>query len=396
MIIPISLLIGGSFHNFMKKYLYAVGIIVFVLVSIFFSGFSFAKPGEDVRGNKRVVAHSREDAERAVQSGCALVRKVKDLHALVCRKETADVLSFEEDVRVFAIDAGANTQIKADLVQAAGNTGAGRKVVVIDTGYNYLHPELSSSFLGGKDFVNNDDDPMDDNRHGSHVAGIITADGINAQAKGVAPGTGVLAAKVLDAAGAGYFSDVVAGIYWAIDGPDGIADTADDFHPDAINLSIGTAQPSVYKGFCDSTLPDLTAAIKHAVESGTVVVVAAGNEGRAGVSLPGCISYSTTVGAVDSADKIASFSGQGKAVDIVAPGVNIFSSVLGSAYQSLNGTSMATPMVAGVVALVKSAHPAYSPASVENALFTSAKRLGRIGKDSTYGWGRVNAQGAVK
>ncbi|VVB87752.1 Halolysin [uncultured archaeon] len=296
------------------------------------------------------------------------------------------------------MDTGVNRQIRADLVQASGNNGTGRKVVILDTGYNYNHPELSSSYLGGKDFVNSDNDPMDDNGHGSHVAGIITADGVYPPAKGVAPGTGIIAGKVLDASGSGYFSDIVAAIYWAVDGPDGIPNTADDFNADAISLSLGSSPPYTYKGFCDSATKetsDMTTAIKYAVNRGVVVVVAAGNSGSSGVSIPGCISYSTTVGAVDSSDKIASFSGIGNAVDITAPGVNILSAWLGSDYAYASGTSMATPVVSGTVALIKFAHPDYTVAQTQDALFKSAKDLGISGKDSTYGWGRVDAYGAA-
>ncbi|TSC78191.1 MAG: subtilisin [Parcubacteria group bacterium Gr01-1014_29] len=380
----------------MKKIIYAVVIFSCIVFGIFsVTGQAAYSQGKKTsEEGKRVIAHSEADAHKAVEQGCRIVRKIKTLHAVVCSEKTADILGFEEDVRVFATDAGANHQIGADTVQAGGNTGAGRKVVVIDTGYNYLHPELASSYLEGKDFVNGDDDPMDDNGHGSHVAGIITADGINPQAKGVAPDAGIIAGKVLDAAGSGFFSDVVAGIYWAIDGPDGIASTSDDFHPDAINMSLGTARPYVYKNFCDSVLPDVTAAIQYARQRGTAVVVAAGNSGSAGVSIPGCVSYSVTIGAVDALDKIASFSGRGNAVDLTAPGVSIFSSYPGG-YATLSGTSMATPMVSGVIALLKAAQPTLSESAVESKLFKTAKDLGRRGKDPTYGWGRVNAQATV-
>jgi subtilisin family serine protease len=280
-------------------------------------------------------------------------------------------------------------------VQASGNTGSGRKVVVLDTGYNYNHPELSSSYLGGKDFVNDDDDPADDNGHGSHVAGLITADGVDPKAKGVAPAAEIIAGKVLAANGGGYFSDVVAAIYWAVDGPDGIAGTEDDFNADAISMSLGTSQPYTYKGFCDSVLPDLTNAIKYARDRGVIVVVAAGNSGSSGVSIPGCISYSTTVGAVDSKDKVTTWSGKGSALDITAPGVSLYSCWLGSDYKTASGTSMATPVVSGTVALIKSAHPEYSVSQIEDALFKTAKDLGKAGKDTSYGWGRVDAYGAV-
>lgn len=341
----------------------------------------------------RVISNRAEETEQAISLGCVVLREVKTLRALKCPKEVAETLSLKEDVRVFAQDSGANIQIGANLVQTGGNTGAGRKIAVLDTGYNYLHPELSSSYLGGWDFVNNDNDPMDDEGHGSHVAGIITADGINPKAKGVAPDAGVVAGKVLDLNGSGYFSDVVAAIYWVIDGPDGIYGTGDEFGVDAINLSLGTAK--TYRGFCDGVLPDLTNVISYAKSKGTLIVVAAGNNSR-GVSIPGCISYSTTVGAVDKYDKVAYFSGRGNAVDISAPGVSIFSSILNTNYASWSGTSMATPMVSGVVALIKSAHSAYISSQVENALFSTAKDLGRRGKDIDYGYGRVDAVGAVK
>ncbi len=393
-----------------KKYLVAVTILAtaFVLAGVVSARVVIDKSD----AHKRVIAHTEEEISKAVSLGCKVVRDAKTLKALSCPQGVAESLSLAEDVRVFALDdekvgvlrgsqssatsASANQQIGADTVYASGNTGIGRKVVVLDTGYNYLHPELVSSDLGGKDFVNNDNDPMDDNGHGSHVSGIITADGIDPNAKGVAPDAGVIAGKVLNASGSGYFSDVVAAIYWAVDGPDGIYGTGDDFGADAINMSLGTSKPYVYKGFCDGVLPDLTNAIKYAVQKNVTVVAAAGNSGNPGVSIPGCISYSTTVGAVNSSDIVASFSGRGNALDITAPGVNIYSSVLRSAYATWSGTSMATPMISGVVALMKYIHSDYTQSQVENKIFTTAKDLGKIGKDTSYGWGRVRADIAVQ
>lgn len=395
--------------NFRK---YLVTVVVLVAVFVLIGTVSAQKVVDKGDLHKRVIAHSEEEVNKAVSSGCKIVREAKTLKALSCPQVVAESLSLAEDVRVFALDdekvgvlrgpqpnvasASANQQIGATIVHNNGNTGSGRKVIVLDTGYNYLHPELISSYLGGKDFVNNDNDPMDDQGHGSHVSGIITADGVNPSAKGVAPDAGVIAGKVLDKNGSGYFSDVVAAIYWVVDGPDGVPGNIDDFGADAISLSLGTGAPYVYKDSCDGVLPDLTNAIKYAVQKNVTVVVAAGNSGGAGVSIPGCISYSTTVGAVDSKDKVASFSGRGNALDITAPGVNIYSTILGSAYASWSGTSMATPMITGVIALVKNAHPAYTQSQVENKLFSTAKELGKFGKDKDYGWGRVRADEAVK
>lgn len=400
-----------------KKYLVAIVALVAVLIiteTVSAQGFVDKK-----FSHKRVIAHTEEEVSNAVSLGCKVVRETKTLKALHCPRGAVESLSLADDVRVFALEseeeevdvsglsqvriksANANQQIGADIVHNNGNVGSGRKVVVLDTGYNYLHPELSSSYLGGKDFVNNDDNPMDDHGHGSHVAGIITADGIDPNAKGVAPEAGIIAGKVLDETGSGYFSDVVAAIYWAVNGPDGAYGTStlginDDFGADAVNLSLGTGAPYTYKGFCDGVLPDLTNAIKYATQKNITVVVAAGNSGNSGVSIPGCVSYSTTVGAVNSNDKVASFSGRGNSLDITAPGVSIYSSVLGNLYAAWSGTSMATPMVAGVTALIKNAHPAYTRSQVENRLFSTAKDLGKSGKDKDYGWGRVRANLAVQ
>ncbi len=372
-----------------------VGLVVLLLaVSAAFA----ASAQSNGHGKVRVIAHTDKEVSGALEKGCEMVRDAKTLKALICPEDAASSLGLQEDVKVFAVDSVANTKIRADLVQSSGYDGTGRKVVILDTGYNYYHPELISSYLGGYDFVNKDSDPMDDNGHGSHVAGIITADGIDPSAIGVAPGTGIISGKVLDASGSGYFSDVVTAIYWAVNGPDGVYGNADDFNADAISLSLGTSPPYTYKGYCDTVLPDLTNAIKYALDHGVIVVVAAGNSGTSGVSIPGCISYSTTVGAVDGSDKVASFSGRGNAVDITAPGVGIYSSVgVGgySEYESWSGTSMATPMVSGTIALIKSAHPGYTVSQVQNALFKTAKDLGTTGFDTSYGWGRVDAFAAV-
>ena len=368
-----------------KKYLVVLFIFFLVL------GISIQTTAKE---QKRALVE-KKDTNLALEQGCKLVKGLKHVDILNCEEGVISSLNLQEDLPVFALDANANTQIRANLVQDAGNTGVGRKVVVVDTGYNYLHPELSSSYLGGYDFVNNDNDPIDDNGHGSHVAGLITADGINSNAKGVSPNTGIFAAKVLNSAGSGYFSDVIESIYWSVDGNDGIYGTSDDLNADAISMSLGTSSPYTYKGYCDNVLPSLTNAINYAVSKNVNVVSAAGNSGNAGISIPGCISNSITVGSVDGTDKIVSFSGRGKALDVVAPGVSLLSSWLGSSYVTASGTSMATPVVSGTVALIKYQHPTYTVTQVRNALIKTAKDLGKRGFDTSYGYGRVDAYSAV-
>lgn len=382
-------------YHSMKKYLISLCIAVIVLAGVVSATYADRNEGDN-QGPRRILARSESDAAVAEGAGCRLARRTHALRAYVCSRQAADALGFPEDIRVFAHDVNANTQVKANLVHGAGNTGAGRKVAVIDTGYNHLHAELFSSYLGGIDYVNNDNDPFDDNGHGSHVAGIITADGVSANAKGAAPDAGVVAVKALDVNGSGWFSDIIAGIYWVVDGPDGLATTSDDWNVDAINMSLGTGAPYLYKGFCDTVYPEMTSAIQYAKNRGTLVVVAAGNSGRTGVSLPGCISHSTTIGAVDSKNKIARFSGQGGAVDLVAPGVNLYAPVLGSGYATWSGTSMATPVVSAVAALARYAHPAWTPAQIESAMFLTAQDLGTVGKDKVFGWGLINAWTSVQ
>src|SRR5699024_2793151 len=168
-------------------------------------------------------------------------------------------------------------------------TGEGMTVAVIDTGVDYTHPDLGEGFgtdekvIGGYDFVHNDNDPMDDNGHGTHVAGIIAANG---QLKGVAPDASIMAYKVVDEKGYGQVSDIIAAV-------DAAADTENPNRADVINMSLGLPE--------DESVP-LALAAENAVESGVVVVVSAGNNGPdyQTVTSPGGADGVLTVGASTS------------------------------------------------------------------------------------------------
>ena len=243
--------------------------------------------------------------------------------------------------------------------------------------------------IGGYDFSNDDADPMDDHGHGTHVA--ATAAG-NGSLKGVAPDAKILAYKVLNAYGSGSMSDVIAGIERAVN------DSAD-----IISLSLGS-----------SGNPDdpTSVAVDNAVDAGVVVVVAAGNSGPYAQTImsPGTARNAITVGATDDSDIIADFSSRGPVVwgnssiikpDVVAPGVEICAAQYGSAWSdslcidnehvSISGTSMATPHVAGLSALMLQAYPGWSPADVKSAIMGSAIDLGY--DMATQGAGRVDALG---
>lgn len=262
-------------------------------------------------------------------------------------------------------------------------TGRGVRVAIIDTGIDYTHPDLGGGFgpgykvAGGYDFVNNDFDPRDDNGHGTHVAGIVAANG---RLKGVAPDARLVAYKVLGADGGGKSSDIIAAIERAAN-PDG--NPATDDAVDVINLSLG--------GPGDADGPD-SQAVDAAVALGVVVVAAAGNSGPAyqTVGAPGVARQALTVGASDKHDELAAFSSRGPLPgswaikpDVLAPGVAITSTVpvtgpLGhpGGYENLSGTSMATPHVAGSAALLEQLHPDWAPGQIKTALMNTALDLG--------------------
>jgi subtilisin family serine protease len=366
--------------------------VVAVLITGTLTPMSFAQ--NPSVNNVRVIAQDGPELSNAFEKGCKLVRDIGSLNALICTPEVARSLGLAKDIRVHAFDSGANTQIGANIVQSNGNTGTGGIVAVLDTGYNEGHSELSSSYLGGYDFIQNDNTPEDRNGHGSHVAGLITANGNRATAIGVAPDTGIYAFKVLDNSGSGYFSDVIAAFNLIVNGTDNVPDTGDEIYDDvdAMNLSLGTS--STWTGYCDNlndpTVNAMIRAINNAKENGISVVIAAGNS-PSGVSFPGCLSPAITVSAVTSNDNIASFSGRGAAIDIAAPGVSLYS-VYKNNYAYLSGTSMATPVVAGTIALLKTEDPTLTSDQVESALYDNSVDLGN---SNYFGNGRVDALAAV-
>ncbi|MFP4423776.1 MAG: S8 family peptidase [Candidatus Woesearchaeota archaeon] len=292
------------------------------------------------------------------------------------------------------------------------HNGSGITIAVIDTGVDYTHPDFGNcsrveylegnceKFIPGYDYVNIDSDPMDDAGHGTHCASI--AGGSN----GIAPEATIVPFKVLDAAGSGSTSDIIAAIERAVD-PNLDFDTSD--HYDIISLSLG--------GDGDPDDP-LSKAVDEAVMEGVTVVVAAGNSGDyRTIASPGCAKEAITVGAScredqlwgDCYSEIASFSSRGPSYghvkpDVVAPGVEIcaaessevdnYGESCGEGYISLSGTSMATPMVAGAVALILQANPSWSPADVKTALRTTARDLGRSPVEQ--GMGLINVSAAIQ
>ena len=269
-------------------------------------------------------------------------------------------------------------QIGAGIAQAEGITGAGVKVAIIDTGINYTHPELAAVYKGGYDFVNNDADPMDDNGHGTHVAGIIAAADNGVGVVGIAPNVELYAIKVMDANGSGSWSVILAGLDWAV--ANGVQIT---------NNSYGGQDYSSI----------VEAAFQNAWNNGILSIAAAGNSGGDSTKdttlYPARYNSVMAVAATDTNKVRTSFSSTGPATEISAPGLNINSTWLGGGYKVLSGTSMASPHVVGVAALVKSAHPDWDNKTIRGQLDAGADDLGITGYDNLYGFGLVNALKAV-
>ena len=270
-------------------------------------------------------------------------------------------------------------------------TGHGVRVAILDTGVDYTHPDLGGCLgsgckvVDGYDFVANDGDPMDDHGHGTHVAGIVAANGV---LRGVAPDARLLAYKVLDAGGFGYDSAIIAALERAVD-PDQDPLTAD--HADVINLSLGG--PGAPDG-------PLSEAANQAVASGSVVVAAAGNNGGYHtIGSPGNAADVITVAASDLSDTLALFSSRGPIAEhdhvkpeITAPGVIIQSTIPSGGYAQFSGTSMAAPHVAGAAALLRQLDPSQTPAQVRSRLVAGAVAMD--GDVLSRGAGRLDVHAA--
>ncbi|MFI8949598.1 S8 family peptidase [Streptomyces sp. NPDC053750] len=260
-------------------------------------------------------------------------------------------------------------QVHAPEAWAAGHDGKGSKVAVLDTGADAEHPDLKGRITAQKNFT--DSDSTDDRQgHGTHVLSTVGGSGAasDGKNKGVAPGAELLSGKVLNDGGSGAESWIIAGMEWAV-----------EQKADVVSMSLGSQVPT------DCTDPMGVAAQRLAESSDALFVVAAGNTGPSlnTVSSPGCAPGVLTVGAVDRDDSTAWFSSRGPAPfthtlkpEITAPGVGISAAAAGGrgvyAYQSMSGTSMATPHVAGAAAVLKQRHPDWTAQQLKAALVSSA------------------------
>ncbi len=265
--------------------------------------------------------------------------------------------------------------IQADYAWNTTIGSASVLVAVVDTGIDYSHPDLAANYVPlGYNWVNNDTNPMDDNGHGTHCAGIIAAvlDN-NVGIAGLAQ-VRVMAEKVLNNLGMGYYDWVASGIVHAT-----------DMGANIISMSLG--------GYGDSQL--VHDAVMYAYQHGVLLVAAAGNDNTERKHYPAAYKEVVAVTATDNSDSPAWFTDFGNWIELAAPGVDVYSTYLNNGYQSLSGTSMAVPHVAGVAALIWSQFPNMTRDQVRVQLRRTADDLGNLGFDEFYGYGRINAKNAV-
>lgn len=256
------------------------------------------------------------------------------------------------------------------------NTGSNNIIIaIVDTGIDLSHPDLSSKILPGYNFYANNNNPIDENGHGTAVSGTaaaLTNNGIGVA--GVSWNSKILPVRISDPTGSATYSAMAQGIIYAADNGARV-----------INISFGGASSS-------TTLQD---AINYAWSKNAIIVAAAGNESASSVSYPAACDHVLGISAIQPGDTLASFSNFGSKVALSAPGVKIYTTKNGGSYTSMAGTSFSSPIVAGVAALILSKNQKLTNTDVVNILENNTNDLGSAGFDTSFGYGKVNAYKAL-
>lgn len=254
-----------------------------------------------------------------------------------------------------------------------GSLGAGVTIAILDSGVDSTHPDITAQIVPGWNTFENNSNSADVTGHGTIVASVAAGAGNNGiGVASVAYGSKIMPIRVTDAAGTAYTSTIASGLTWAADHGARIS-----------NISFQGASASA----------TVLSAAQYMRSKGGVVIGSSGNSGA--LEAYPATDYMTVVGATDSLDAVASFSSYGAFVDVAAPGVSIYSAARGGMYINSSGTSVSSPIVAGIYGLVIAAKPTLAPTQFDSALFSTAQDLGTAGKDDKAGWGRVNAEAAV-
>ncbi|WP_162924424.1 S8 family peptidase [Rubrobacter indicoceani] len=260
-----------------------------------------------------------------------------------------------------------------DSTRAPNNATDGPRLAVVDTGADLDHPDLADRIVASTNTTNPLQSADDVDGHGTHVAGIAAAATDNGVGvAGTCPECSLLIARVSDNTGAISASSLIQGINWSVSNG-----------ADVINISLGG------KG----TVTGEAEAVARATQAGVTVVAAAGNENTNERSYPAAYEGVLAVSATTQQDAKASFSNFGEWIDLAAPGTGVYSSTILGSYGTKSGTSMSSPVVAGVAGLL--AGEGLGRTQIENRLASTAVDLGRSGKDPVFGHGRVNAAAAL-
>ncbi|WP_246167615.1 S8 family serine peptidase [Propionivibrio limicola] len=252
--------------------------------------------------------------------------------------------------------------------------GSNVTIAILDSGVDPSHPDLAGKLVAGWNFFDNNSNTSDVYGHGTKVAGAAAAATNNSTGvAAVATGASIMPVRVAGTDGYGSWSAIASGLTWAADHGARVA-----------NLSFYGVETS----------SSAVSAAQYMKSKGGLVVTSAGNYGTEATIAPS--DSMITVSATDTADVKTSWSSYGSFVDVAAPGAGIWSTVNGGSYAAVSGTSFASPVTAGVVALMMAANPGLAAAEVQKRLYASALDLGTSGFDKYYGNGRVDAAAAVQ
>ncbi len=366
--------------KFIKQRLFAIPVVVQLHDHI---------PGALHMNDLAAFVGCRVNKELSVINAFSTRVNMKKLESLVGNRSVKKVW-YDREVRA-VLDVASPT-VQAPSMWERMLTGKGITVAVLDTGV-YNHPDLAGRIKGFKDCINRKDGPYDDNGHGTHVAGDIASNGSKSGLlyRAPAPEAEIVGVKVLDKNGSGTISTVIEGLQWCID-------KREELSIKVANLSLGAQASESYRD------DPVCQAVEKVWRAGIVVCVAAGNDGPElnSISSPGIDPLVITVGALNDAgtiepgdDAVADFSSRGPTVDnlvkpdVLAPGTNIISlrapgsmtdkkskkTRVGQWYASFSGTSMATPVCAGVVAQMLQLNNSMPPEQVKARLMETARKL---------------------
>lgn len=369
------------------KRIFSSLLILVILFSLTYSGLVSAQKDNDREKQETylIAFNSKINSELIRNQGGQIKRKFKYMPVIAASLSDKAVanLSKNPHIKYIEIDSNVNADnqtlpwgiehINADDTRLYFDSNENDiKVAILDTGIDKSHEDLFVS--GGVSFVEGVSDYSDDNGHGTHIAGIISGLNNTFGVVGVAPTIHLYSIKVLDQYGNGNYSDVIAGIEWAISN-----------NIDIINMSLGGKRRS----------KSLQRILDKAYERGIVLVASAGNNGyerKGSISYPAKYDTVIAVGAIDKQNKRASFSSVGKELELTAPGVDILSTMPNGTYGLNSGTSMAAPHVSGVAAILLQKDKTYTNENIRYILNSSAIKLG---SQFEYGNGLVDALNAL-